>query len=79
MYTYIIYIKLYKFHLIKYKKVLKLISYYSEIYVRPILVTLFKKKTLIKLSLCKEVLPVIYLIVVTYPIHHIMIDWLNLD
>ena len=35
--------------------------------------------TLIKLSPCKEVLPVLYVIVATNPINYIMIDWLNLN
>ena len=56
-----------------------------KIYVRPKLEyntqiwSPLKKKTLIKLSLCKEVSPVLYVIFVAHPIHLIMIDWLNLD
>ena len=39
----------------------------------------YLKKTLTKLSLCKEVLPVLYVFDVTYPIHYTILDWLNLD
>ena len=56
-----------------------------KIYVRPKLEyntqvwSPYLKKTLTKLSLCKEVLPVLYVFDVTYPIHYTILDWLNLD
>ena len=34
----------------------------------------FKKNTLTKLSLCKKILPILYVVVIRYPIQHTMID-----
>ena len=56
-----------------------------KIYVRPNLKyntqiwSPYLKKGIIKIESVKQNLPVLYVVVVTYPIHHIMIDWLNLD